>query len=120
MAHDDWVDKTVKVVLADTNATVTVFDLNGNISQDVELKVIEGNVQAGDVVGSITFKQRNEAVATVDLVAAETVKAPGLFEGVGVWVERVVHLFTDEPRAAETVILNETPLINDKTSTLPA
>lgn len=71
VAHAGWIDATVKVTLADPDASVKVFDLNGNVSQSLALDELTGDVRAGDKVGTITFKQRNNVVATMDLVACE-------------------------------------------------
>ena len=41
-----WIDKTVKVTLADPDASVKVFALNGNVSQEISLDEIAGSVAA--------------------------------------------------------------------------
>src|SRR5699024_5029821 len=76
----------------------------------------EGDVRAGDKVGTITFKQRNEEIATLDLVACEDLDAPDFFEGVGVWWERLLRGFSGQPQSASAVTLNETPLVVDNTA----
>ena len=35
VAHSGWIDKTVKATLRDPAAAVTIFDLNGNVSQSI-------------------------------------------------------------------------------------
>ena len=114
--HADWIDKTVKATLSDPEASVRIFDLNGNISQSVEYDELMGNVHAGDKIGTLTFKQRNSVMATVDLIAAEDVNAPDLFEGIGVWWDRLFRGFSGQSTVAESVLYNETPLVVDKTS----
>ncbi|WP_139653045.1 D-alanyl-D-alanine carboxypeptidase family protein [Raoultibacter phocaeensis] len=116
VAHTEWIDCTVKATVADPEQTIDIFDLNGNISQSVEYETITGNVHAGEKVGTLTFKQRNEVMATVDLIAAEDVEAPDLFQGIGVWWDRLFRGFSGQPSVAESVLLNETPLVIDKTS----
>ena len=111
-----WIDKTVNASLADPSASVSVFDLSGNISQSVEYKQIDGDVHAGDVVGTITFKQHNQVIATQNLVATEDVPAPTLFEGFSVWWTKFTSNLTGASTAAQSVLVNETPLINDKTA----
>ena len=91
VAHEGWIDKTVKATLSDPDAAVEIFDLNGNVSQTLSFEKLEGDVRAGDKVGTITFKQRNEEIATLDLVACEDLDAPDFFEGVGVWWERLLR-----------------------------
>lgn len=116
VAHASWIDKTVKATLADPNAAVTIFDLNGNVSQSLEFDELSGNVKAGDKVGSIEFKQRNTVIATMDLVACEDVDAPDFFEGVGIWWDRLFRGFSGQPQTAQSVTVNETPLVIDKTA----
>lgn len=118
VAHTGWIDKTVKATLADPDAEATVFDLNGNVSQVVELADIDYDVRAGDVVGHITFKQRNNVIAEMDLVACEDVAAPNLIEGIGIWWDRLFRSFSGDPGVASSRTLNETPLIVDKTAVL--
>ncbi|MGI6105050.1 MAG: D-alanyl-D-alanine carboxypeptidase family protein [Raoultibacter sp.] len=114
VTHTDWIDKTVKATLANPDQSVDIFDLNGNINQSVEYNTITGDVEAGDKVGSITFKQRNDELITVDLLACEDVKAPDLFEGIGIWWDRLFRGFSNQPTEAESVLINETPLISTK------
>ena len=116
VAHTGWIDKTVKATLRDPEAAVTIFDLNGNVSQSLEFDELSGNVKAGDKVGTITFKQRNATVATMDLVACEDLDAPDFFEGVGVWWDRLLRGFSGQEQTAQSVTLNETPLVIDKTA----
>lgn len=116
VAHSGWIDKTVKATLRDPQAAVTIFDLNGNVSQSLTFDELTGNVKEGDKVGTITFKQRNAVIATMDLVACEDLDAPDFFEGVGVWWDRLFRGFSGQPKEAQSVTLNETPLVIDKTA----
>lgn len=116
VAHQDWIDRTVAATLSDPDATATIFDLNGNVSQSVEYGKLTGNVHVGDKVGTITFKQRNNVVAEYDLVACEDVYAPTFLEGVKIWWTRLFNGFTGTSRVAESVTLNELPYVIDKTS----
>lgn len=111
VAHRDWIDVTVPATFADPDQTVDVFSLDGNISQEVTFDELHGNIAAGDKVGSITFKQRNEEVATVDLVAAEDVAAPGPVDAIRIWWERL----WGNDAVADNIVLNTTPLLIDKT-----
>lgn len=115
VAHAGWIDATVKATLADPQASVRVFDLNGNVSQSLEFDELAGDVKAGDKVGTITFKQRNEVVATMNLIACEDLAAPNLLEGIGVWWDRFFRGFSGRQQVAQSITLNQTPLINDKT-----
>ena len=116
VAHAGWIDTTVKATLRDPAAAVTIFDLNGNVSQSLEFDELTGNVKEGDKVGTITFKQRNAVIATMDLVACEDVDAPNFFEGVGVWWDRLFRGFSGAQQVAQSITLNDTPLVVDKTA----
>ncbi len=116
VAHTDWVDKTIAATVADPNAAVTIFDLNGNVSESVEYESITGNVKAGQKIGAITFKQRNQVIATLDLIACEDVAAPNLLESFGIWWDRLFKGFSGEQTSAHSQLINETPLVVDKTS----
>lgn len=113
VALASWPDKTVDATFSDPDAAAEVFALNGNVSQSFEFNEVSGSVHAGDVVGKATFYQHNEVIATLDVIACEDVAAPGIFEGIGIWWSRLVGGAT----TAESVILNDTPLIYDKQAT---
>lgn len=112
VSHADWVDRTVKATLSDPEATLSVFDLEGNVSQDIELDELHGTVRAGEKVGHITFKQKNETVAEYDLVACETVQAPNPIETVSIWWQRFTGGFEGKPETADSAIYNVMPIIN--------
>ncbi len=116
VSDGSWIDKTIPATLSDPEAAVEIFDLDGNVSQSFEFEDVSGDVKAGDVLGTATFKQRNTVIATEDVVACEDVDGPGFFEGIGIWWDRLFRSITGQEQAAETVILNETPLLLDKTS----
>ncbi len=115
VAHTDWVDKTVKATFSDPDGALDVFALKGNVSCTMTFDKVSGNVREGDKVGSAVFKQHNETLATVDLIACEYVAAPNPLEAVGIWVSRLMSNFTGGATVAASVDLNDTPLINDKT-----
>ncbi|MEG0619963.1 MAG: serine hydrolase [Raoultibacter sp.] len=116
VAHTEWIDTTIAATFADPAAAVSVFDINGNVSQSVSFDTIVGNVRAGDKLGSVTFKQRNVVLATADLIACEDVAAPDLFEGIGIWWDRFFRGFSGKNTVAESVVVNQTPLIVDKST----
>ncbi len=116
VAHAGWIDSTFKATFADPEQSQIIFDLNGNISQTFDIQEPDWDVKAGDKLGTVTFKQRNNEIATLDVVAAEDCRAPNLFEGIGVWWDRFFRSFSGAQQQAETVILNKTPLINDKSN----
>jgi len=114
VAHADWTDKTVKATLKDPQQSVSIFDLNGNINQTVVYDALHGNVHVGDKVGTITFKQRNNVLVTVDMIACEEVPAPSFLESIGIWWNRLFHGTTPGQTVAYSVLVNQTPLVNQK------
>ena len=90
--------------------------MNGNVSQTVEFNELHGSVKAGQVVGTVTFKQRNQVIATQDLVACKDVPAPNFFESIGIALDRFMRVFSGEDKTATSQLLNTTPLIVDKTA----
>ncbi len=111
-----WLDRCVPVTFENPDQAITVFAPDGNISQDFEFYNVEGAVQAGQVVGMARFYQHNELLAEEPLVAIEDVPAPGFLEGVGIWWQRVWRHVTGEPLQAQSEVINQTPLIFDKTA----
>ena len=71
-----------------------------------------GDVHVGDVVGKLVFSQHNQVVAEADLVAIEDQRAPNPFEAIGVFFDRLLFGKTQAP----DTLVNQTPLLNDKTS----
>lgn len=116
VAHLGWIDKTLKATLAKPSASVEIFDLNGNVSQSFQFEELTSDVQVGDKVGTVTFKQRNKIIASMDLVACENLNAPNFFESIGIWWKRLFRGFSGQSKVAQSVIINETPLIVDKTT----
>ena len=116
VAHGDWIDQTFPATLSDTDAAVEVFALDGNVSQSVEFEEVHGTVSAGQKVGTVTFKQRNETIAEYDLVACEDAAAPDFLQSIGIWWDRLFRGFAGQPQTAESVVVNTMPLINDKTA----
>lgn len=98
-----WIDKTVDATLEDPEFTMELFALKGDITQTVDFETLEGTVNAGDKVGSITYKQDGETLATLDLVATQTVEGPKWYEQVGIWFKRLFGGMKGEPSCAENV-----------------
>jgi D-alanyl-D-alanine carboxypeptidase (penicillin-binding protein 5/6) len=114
VALNAWIDKTVDVTFANPDETISVFKLFGNVSQSIELYDIDGAVETGQQVGVARFYQQNELVAERALIAAQTVEAPGIFERIGIWWDKIVRGWMDEPTVATSQILNTTPLVYEK------
>ena len=113
VSHGDWIDKTVKATIDDPEAKIFVFDFEGNVSQSVELDDLTGTVNAGDRVGTIQYKQKNEVVASRDLIACETVEAPNGIDAIGIAWQRFIGGFNGSPSRAESKIYNVMPIINN-------
>lgn len=111
VSHADWIDKTVPATLADPNATVAIFDVDGNINASYEFSELHGDVHAGDKVGAVTFTQHGNVVAQQDLVACEDVPAPNFFDGVGVWWTRLVGGLDGPDGRAKDEVYNVMPII---------
>ena len=115
-SHADWIDRTVPATLSDPNAVIEVFDFEGNVSQSVTFDELHGTVRAGDKVGSIVFKQRNNVVAQLDLVACETVDAPNPLDTIAIWWQRLWMGFNPDTSQAASEVYNVMPIINNNRS----
>lgn len=98
-----WIDKTVDATLADPEATMELFALKGDVTQIVDFETLEGTVNAGDKVGSVTYKLDGETLAALDLVAAQTVEGPKWYERVGIWFKRLFGGISGKASYAESV-----------------
>lgn len=116
VSHTGWIDKTFKATIADPKGTVQVFALDGNVSQKVEFDTVSGDVSPGQKVGTVTYYQHNEVVATQDLVAAESCAAPNIFEGIAIWWQRLFN-FSGAPGQAESEVVGTMPLIYGSNAT---
>lgn len=103
--HTDWADKTVDIVAADPDATASYFDLGGELTLVVNVNELSGNVEPGDAAGTLTLYQGEAALASVDLVAAEEVRAPNPLEWLLIQFDRFTNIFTGEPNTAGPEIL---------------
>lgn len=118
VAHGDWIDRTVPATLADPDASIQVFDFEGNVSQSVTFDELHGTVHAGDKVGSVVYKQKNQVVAEQDLVACETVDAPNIIDTIAIGWSRFIGLFTGAPAVAESQVFNVMPIINSNSTNI--
>ena len=112
--NEAWFDATIEATFEDPQASVRVFDLSGNISQSVEYRQITGDVHAGDVVGTISFIQHNQIIASANLVAARDDPAPNIFQAIGIWWTKLIGRFAGDDGIADSKLYNQTPLLNDK------
>lgn len=112
-----WIDKTVPVTFADPQAAVEVFAFDGQIDQAFTFDDIEGEVEAGQVVGQAVFYQDGEVLARQDLVACESVAAPDFFEGLGIWFQRLIAGFTGNTLEPESSVVNQLAPLGPASST---
>ena len=112
VSHLDWPDKTVSATMRDPDQTLTVFDLEGNVSQLVELNELHGDVHAGDKIGTITFKQHNEVIAQQDLIACQDVAAPNVIDSFALWWQGLTG-GVDPSSHARSEIYNVMPILDD-------
>jgi len=103
MALISWQDKTVQVY-APYPIFIEVFNLNGPITQEVELGEWRGSVTRGQKVGRIIWSQGTEVLATSDLVAADSVDEPSFWERVSIGWERLTSGFGGRRQGSKTVI----------------
>ena len=116
VSHADWIDKTVAATLEDPSATVTVFDVDGNVNASYEFNELHGDIHVGDKVGKVQYTQHGKVVAERDLVACEDVPAPNFFDGIGVWWTRLVGGLSESEYQAESEVYNVMPIINNNVS----
>ena len=116
-SHADWIDRTVPCTLANPDASIEVFDFEGNVSQSVTFNELHGTIHVGDKVGTIVFKQHNQVIDEQDLVATETVEGPNIIDGVAIWWQRLFGGLGGSQGVADSEIYNVMPVIsNHRTS----
>lgn len=110
VAHGDWTDRTVEATVLDANAAVTVPVGGGRIEQEASFAALSGDIERGDVVGRLTFRQDGAVLWEGDLVAAEDVAAPTWWEGLGVSAQRFFGGLFGAPAVAESTLVATGPL----------
>lgn len=109
--HTQWMDVTVPVTCS-TAETVYVLDYDNAVCQDISTVTVTGDVHKGDVLGTITWTQGDRVIATSQLVAAEDVDKPNIFQRFGIWFMRT---FTHRDEVADLEIITEPVQIPDPT-----
>jgi len=89
----DYLDEAVPAAVSE-NTTVAVFDLSGPITRDVTVSAVRAPVAVGQRVGVATFTQRGEVIASVPLVAVESVPEPTTVQRVGIAIVRLWRRLT--------------------------
>lgn len=102
-----WCDRTAAVTLEDPNATLSVFSLGDELVQDVEYDKLDGAVEQGATVGTISLRQGDVTVGSANLVSAESVPEPNPIEWLMIKFDRLIRLFEGRPSTAKSVVVNE-------------
>lgn len=110
VAHGDWTDRTVEATVLDADATVAARVGGGRIEQEATFAALSGDVERGDVVGRLTFRQGDEVLWEGDLVAVGDVAAPTWWERWGVGAQRFFGSLFGAPTVAENRLLATGPL----------
>ena len=111
VSNTSWTDVTIPATFKDVNSTSKIFKFDGNVSQSFEFYNISGDVKAGDTLGKVSFLQDNKVIATQDLIATEDCAGPDVWGTISVAFTRFTHIFTGDSNEAESVVLNDTPLV---------
>ena len=91
----------------DPNATFSVFSLGDELVQDVKYDKLDGAVEQGATVGTISLRQGDVTVGSANLVSAESVPEPNPIEWLMIKFDRLIRLFEGRPSTAESVVVNE-------------
>jgi len=90
---NDYLDMTVPAEVS-KEATVSVFDLAGQITRTVSVSAVDAPVGKGQRVGVATFTQNGDVVASVPLVAVAEVPDPTPLQRVGIAIVRAWRRLT--------------------------
>jgi D-alanyl-D-alanine carboxypeptidase (penicillin-binding protein 5/6) len=84
----DWLDKDIVARVAEGTSAV-VFDLAGPVTRKYALEPgVDAPVRAGQPIGTVSAYQGGKLLATMPVVAAGDMAAPGLWERVKIWSVR--------------------------------
>lgn len=74
-----YLDVSVPAAISVTT-TISVLDVDGTIKREVSVAPVPAPISAGQSIGVATFRQGSRVIATVPLVATNSVGAPNLLE----------------------------------------
>ena len=97
-----YLDRTVQAGVAQ-DVSAAVLDYNGDVSVDMHLRDLPDGVDAGDEVGTVTWRQGEFVVCSAPLVAKESVRSPLAPESVLTAAMRLVGFFTGDDCVAQSV-----------------
>jgi len=97
----DYLDLTVTARASDEPVDVAEFDDSAPVERTVSLDPgVQAPVRAGSPLGEVRYTQGSKVIATVPVVAASDVAAPGAIERVGIWFTRTWRKITGGPTVA--------------------
>ncbi len=102
-----YTDRTVPAGI-DQDVSARVLDYDGDISIDVALVDLPDGVVVGDRVGTITWRQGENAIASAALVAKESCGRPLAIMQVWTSLLRLVGWFTGDDAVADSVLYAQT------------
>lgn len=111
-----FISKTVQAGVAE-EVTGMVFDFNGDISIDVRLSDKPDGVSKGDTVGTITWRQGENIVASAPLVALEGKFGPTPITSVITSLVRCVGVVTGDQAVARSTVYAQAPEVERVQST---
>lgn len=106
VAVTDFIERTVPVI-ASRDETAVVFDVEGPITRKTRLVPgVRAPVERGQRLGSIAITQGGRLLATVPVVAARDVEAPGILERFTIGIRRLWLRLTGERTTATSTALS--------------
>lgn len=111
-----FLNKTVRAGVAQ-DVEGMIFDFNGDISIDVRLSDEPDGVGKGDTVGTITWRQGENIVASVPLVALENKMGPSPITSVITSLVRCVGVLTGDQCVAKSTVYVQPPEVERVEST---
>ncbi len=108
-----WLDKTVEVA-PESDVNALLFDYDSDLAQTVSIENKGGKIEAGTQMGKMTWTRGEEEIASVNLVATQTVEAPNFLETIQIGWCKFASIFTgDSVSVDQKVYVGSTfPLIS--------
>jgi serine-type D-Ala-D-Ala carboxypeptidase (penicillin-binding protein 5/6) len=94
-ACGSWPGKTTDLVVGNA-VSAWIYDYGGDVTCDVQLDEKTGDITAGEEVGTITWYQDGEAIASAPVCVTEDIPAPSFFESIGLWFENLFSTITGQ------------------------
>ncbi len=110
-----YTDKTIAAGV-EQDVSTQVLDYDGDISIDVALVDLPDGVAVGDRVGTITWRQGENALASAPLVAKESCGRPLAVVQVWTSIVRLVGWFTGDDAVAQSVLHTQTITVDYKSN----